>query len=745
MLTGILIAVVSILAISGDEPPARPVAKELPTVTVRADDTEIKESCRVVIPEGTVIEDRNDNGVIRIAASDVVVEFAKGSVLRGAKPGVRPDEYKGYGIRLEGRKNVTIRGARVEGYWGGLWATKCDGLTLEDVAAVDCRRAYLKSTPVAEDGGDWLSPHSNDQNEYLTDYGAAIYIEDSRAVTVRRCRVRDTQNGLCLDRVSESRVYDNDFSFLSGWGIAMWRASKNVITRNAVDFCVRGYSHGVYNRGQDSAGFIVFEQCNENVIAENSVTHGGDGFFGFGGREALGEAPAPSSEFDYKRRGCNGNLLINNDFSYAPAHGIEHTFSFDNKFIGNRLVGNAICGVWGGYSQDTLIAGNQIEDNGQMGYGLERGGVNIEHGRNNQVLHNQFKNNICGVHFWWDEDPHFAKKPWALVNDVSSRGNVIAANTFEGDKTAFHFRGVGQVTLGANQFKSVGKELEADEEHQVEKKPDVKVEEFKAPEYPVFGETRPVGARKALWGRENIVMMEWGPWDHASPLVRVVETKPLLHRYDLRKMPAAPEIKIEGDRVRGKLNAPLKGEGPFTYEVTAAQPGVHPYRLRIRSGDFQTEVSGTLLAMDWDATFFKWTKEVDPRKDLEGWRKLAQGDTAESAKMESLTLKYGFGGPSDQKISEAVTQAKLGGDYFGMVARAKLSLAKGEWKVATMSDDGVRVTVDGKPVIEAWSWHTPQRDEGTFKLDETKTVEILVEHFEIDGFATLEFELMPAK
>jgi len=41
-----------------------------------------------------------------------------------------------------------------------------------------------------------------------------------------------------------------------------------------------------------------------------------------------------------------GNLLVGNDFSYAPAHGIEMTFSFGNVFYHNRLVENAICGIW---------------------------------------------------------------------------------------------------------------------------------------------------------------------------------------------------------------------------------------------------------------------------------------------------------------------------------------------------------------------------------------------------------------
>ena len=236
---------------------------------------------------------------------------------------------------------------------------------------------------------------------------------------------------LCLDRVTASKVYDNDFSFNSGWGIALWRCARNVISRNAVDFCVRGYSHGVYNRGQDSAGIFVFEQNNENVFAENSVTHGGDGFFGFAGREALGEIGEHPVEW-YKRRGNTDNLLIGNDFSYAPAHGIENTFSFGNKYLKNRIVGNAICGVWAGYSRETLIAGNEFEGNGEMGYGLERGGVNIDHGGDNLILHNSFVRNKCGVHLWGGANPDFDKRNWAKANGYASTGSVIAGQHLRG-------------------------------------------------------------------------------------------------------------------------------------------------------------------------------------------------------------------------------------------------------------------------------------------------------------------------
>jgi hypothetical protein len=66
---------------------------------------------------------------------------------------------------------------------------------------------------------------------------------------------------------------------------------------------------------------------------------------------------------------------------------------------------------------------------------------------------------------------------------------------------------------------------------------------------------------------------------------------------------------------------------------------------------------------------------------------------------------------------------------------------KGTWQFDTLSDDGVRVSVDGKPVIENWTWHGPTRDKGELPLASDKTVEIVVEHFQIDGYAVLDFSL----
>src|SRR5215470_8139602 len=247
---------------------------------------QIQQSCTIQVKADS-IRDASGEGAILIARDGIVVDFA-GQRLHGSGGKQAPDQFAGVGLRITG-KNVTVRNASISGYKCGIFASGADGLTLENCDVSDNYAQHLKSTSKAEDGADWLYPHHNDDKEWMKQHGAAIYIERAKDITIRNCRARHTQNGLLLDRVTHSKVYDNDFSFLSGWGLGMWRCEDNLISRNAFDFCVRGYSHGVYNRGQDSAGILFFEQNMRNVLVENSATHGGDGFFGFAGREALGE------------------------------------------------------------------------------------------------------------------------------------------------------------------------------------------------------------------------------------------------------------------------------------------------------------------------------------------------------------------------------------------------------------------------------------------------------------------------
>ncbi len=718
------------------------VSTDLPTVTVTRDNTRIDQSCRIAIPKGTVIRDHGLDGVIHIEAPDIVVEFTPGTELRGAPPATPPNQYRGCGIRLWGHQGVTLRGLRISGFHAGVWAARADGLVIEHVNASDNYRERLLSDRLTESSADWLYPHRNDWNEWLVHYGAALYVENSRHLTVRHCKVWHGQNALCLDRVTAAKIYDNDFSFNSGWGVALWRSNHNVITRNALDFNVRGYSHGVYNRGQDSAALLAFEQNSHNVIAENSMTHSGDGFFGFAGREALGSHTPLEAEFDYTRRGNNDNLLVRNDLSYAPAHGYEMTFSFGNRLIDNRIVGNCICGMWGGYSQDTLVAHNTFADNGDMGYGLERGGINIEFGKGNRIVYNTFRDNRCGIHLWWKSRwGRSMEGPWAAANLGKSERNLIGWNTFTGDELGLHLRGAEQVTLVANDFEDVETKIDAEQDVTVIYPDNIAAHPVTVPEYPVYGTTRPVGARPQLRGRENIIMTEWGPWDHASPLVRLVENHGHTHVYALREMPASPDVQLDGDGVAGELIASHDAEHAYRYQVRGTSPGVHAYTLHVAAGQFRAQRNTAVTVTDWSLKFFEW--DAHPLQQRAAWRKAAFQADGVTIHLQHLEFFHGKLG-ARRSASPHHKPAEIANERYGVLATTRVRLPAGKWRFVAAADDGVHVTVAGQTVIDAWraQW-TAKRFAGTYDMKQSGEVDIVVEHCQLEGWATLGLEIEP--
>jgi nitrous oxidase accessory protein NosD len=735
----------------------RAAQPDLPTLEITRDNTLITSSCRIVIAPGTIIPDQDNNGVIQVQGDNIIIEFAPGSALFGAlvtSPGFDSwDTLAGHGLIARGT-HITIRNARIGGYKVGLLASVSNHLAISGGDFSDNYRQRLKSTPAAEDASDWLWPHKNDNREWATTYGAALLVERSSNITIHDVVVRRGQNGIILDRVNGSSIYDNDCSFLSGWGLAMWRSSSNIIARNALDFCVRGYSHGIYNRGQDSAGILCFEQSSSNIFAENSVTHGGDGFFGFAGKEAIGEnPPPPGTTPDYTTLGCNRNLLIANDFSYAPAHGIEMTFSRENAYIQNRIVSNAICGIWGGYSSSTLIAQNEFIDNGSGGYGLERGGINIEHGSDNVITDNTFSSNACGIHLWWDNDAALLKLPGVKANHRGVTRNLIVANTFDGDAIALQLRdasGGKQVTdnvFANNTIGNVKEETRLDSGINLIRTGEAPSYSTITPELP--GSRRPVAARVPLRGRDKIIMGEWGPWDHTSPMVRQVRS-PGSIRYEIYGAHQGTwKWSDLVNQTSGIWPGMVDGK-PMILDVSIPKGGVSNYEFQIDNAEgFSHHIRGTAVGATWSIRAFPWPAagkdqdKVDPRTDLAAWRALSTGPTVLIAEHQSLDLPFAHRGPNAIKWDKVTQDAKMIAERFGIIATTTLTLPVGRWRIKTLSDDGIRVLANGKPIIERWNWHGPTPDEAILDITDSAPTTFVVEYFEIDGYAVLSMEIEP--
>jgi parallel beta-helix repeat protein len=560
-------------------------------------------------------------------------------------------------------------------------------------------------------------------------------VEQSQHVTIRNVKVWHGQNGIVIDRVTDARIYGNDCSFLSGWGLGMWRSSRAVVSRNAFDFCVRGYSHGVYNRGQDSAGILMFEQCSDNVFVENSATHGGDGFFGFAGKEALGEAAPREDLAWYKRRGNNDNVFARNDFSFAAAHGLELTFSFGNRITGNTFRENAICGIWGGYSQDTAIGENLFRANGAGAYGLERGGINIEHGRNNLILLNQFQANRCGVHLWWDDDGGLLALPWARANLQADQAPaaVVCENRFDADETAIHLRDLKlPVRIAKNSFDNIGEPMRVQGDSTVIEDAAPAAIEGALQAESILGERDPRGQRSHLHGREKIIMTQWGPYDWQSPLLRRVDAASSPHTSELL---GGGRIDPASVVVEGGAAAAVEGN---RITISPNQTGsIAPYVLSTVVDGTRLVQPGTLVSAAWQISVFAYA--TDPRQDVEQWR--SESASGVSFNAAALTLSFGHGGPSQLELDPRLAEANLPRDRFGTIASTRLRVPAGAWRIATVSDDGIRVWLDDQLIIDDWSWHGPTPHDFVLSVPELRDITLRVEHFELDGFATLSLEI----
>ena len=324
-------------------------------------------------------------GRYRIPATDSVGIIVRGRGITLDLRGVelvgdtvrsQPDRFTGDGILIDGGANITVHGVTIHGVKHGLVARGTRGLRLLDNDFSYNQKPRLYSGIEKESLVDWLSFHQNEKREWLR-HGAGVYLEGVTGGEIRNVTVRQGMNGLMLTGTDSLLIWNNDFSYNSGLGIGMYRSSYNRILHNRIDYDVRGYSHRFYNRGQDSAGLLMYEQSCFNVVAHNSVTHGGDGLFLWAGQSTM----------DTGKGGANDNLFYANDFSHAPTNGIEATFS-RNAFVANRVEENWH-GVWGGYSYQSVILGNTFRRNVEA--------IAIEHGQDIRIVGNRFEGDTAAI------------------------------------------------------------------------------------------------------------------------------------------------------------------------------------------------------------------------------------------------------------------------------------------------------------------------------------------------------------
>lgn len=737
-------------------------------------------------------DDDAKSSAIVIRGNDITVDFA-GATLEGTPQTTDPDKRTGTGIIVEG-SNITIKNLKVRGYKLGLVARKSNGLRLISCDVSYNWKQHLQSTLDREDQSDWMSYHQNENDEWLR-YGAGIYLRDCDRVEVKACRIVGGQNGLMMMNVNKSLVWNNTFSFLSAIGLGMYRSSDNRIMHNNIDWCVRGYSHGKWNRGQDSAGILIYEQSSRNTFAYNSVTHGGDGFFLWAGETTMKDASG----------GCNDNLLYGNDFSHAPTNGIEATFS-RNKMV-NNLILECWHGCWLGYSYETEVLANVFAHNAES--------IAWEHGQDNVIGANMFFRETTGIKLWQNksQDPNWG---YPKHRDTRSRDNLIRQNEFQHIAgTAIDLRDTMGVKILSNVLVAIGmpvkvtgdvSDLAFDRnilflQEQVElpkgtgnevqfgtinkpmaptMRPDGNVIDSSGPDYqkrfdvlwsPYPSDPQPVRdnvkdawakiyekERKAhapkpldggkrpfledrLRGRRYILVDEWGPYDFKRPI--------LWPRGDNEFDILGPKGTWKVVSVKGGTLSAQSGSVPGTVKFTAEQGNID-IRLEYVGGA-TTDVRGIEtpagqavpfgfsrfnLPIDWNVNFYNWAPEkvADPKAAMPPLSEIDLGNPLKTLSLKKLD--FGSGGPFFD-----------GGpaNNFATIATGTFALDAGDYTLNVTTDDGVRVWVDDKLVIaDAWKYQGPTLYTAPLTLA-AGSHKIRVEHYEIDGYSALKVDIVPKR
>jgi hypothetical protein len=80
-------------------------------------------------------------------------------------------------------------------------------------------------------------------------------------------------------------------------------------------------------------------------------------------------------------------------------------------------------------------------------------------------------------------------------------------------------------------------------------------------------------------------------------------------------------------------------------------------------------------------------------------------------------------------------------DHFGVIATNTLTFPPGAWRITTTSDDGIRVWMDEKLIIDDWTHHALKKHTHDFEVTEPREVKFRLEYFELDGHAVLSLDI----
>ena len=336
--------------------------------------------------------DPGERGVIVIAASLTRLDLTGVTLESGDSV---PSRFVGVGVFSRGVDRVEITGGTIRGFRYGIRVEGGRGHRITGSDLSGSRKQELASTTTTFSEQDWLDIFRPDTFDR---YGGGLLLKWTDGVSVSGVVAREGQNGIGLFGARGTYLADNDVSSNTGWGIHLWQSSRNVIVRNQAHHNVRCESPS-YTRGCDSAGLLLRERSDSNLIMDNDLSHSGDGFFLSGHRPLV----QPSI----------GNVVIRNNATHSYHNAFESTFSAWNTFLDNRADSSAY-GFWLGYSTGNIVRGNTI-------VGSRTVAIAIEHGSDNEIAANVIIGGRRGIHLFAPQVQHEKSTNYRIHDNTLAR------------------------------------------------------------------------------------------------------------------------------------------------------------------------------------------------------------------------------------------------------------------------------------------------------------------------------------
>ncbi|HZX59615.1 MAG TPA: right-handed parallel beta-helix repeat-containing protein, partial [Mucilaginibacter sp.] len=587
-------------------------------------------------------------------------------------------------------RNITLKNVSIKGFKVGLMAHGINALKIINSNFSYNFRQHLNSTRQMEDLADWQSYHHNEKDEWLR-FGAGIYLRDCDSADIHNNTIIEGQCGLLMTNCNGGLIYNNNFSFNSGLGIGMYRSSRNRVMYNKLDWNVRGYSFGVYYRGQDSAGILVFEQCSDNIFAWNSVTHSGDGFFLWAGQTTM----------DTGEGGCNDNLVYANDFSYAPTNAVEITFS-RNKII-NNILHDSWHGIWGGFSYNTVIANNDFAGN--------LSDIAIEHGKDIIIDQNTFNSDKAGIELW--SNPKRAKDIGYLQKrDTRSMNYHIGNNTFTNVKNVFNINNTTGVNISNN--KVSGSVIQQKMDSTVKNitfdkmgdqvKPVIDSSYFPKLKGMAEGQNAMLSAGHPK-GKKYIMMTQWGPYSFNYPILWWNKTDSTGKMYfDLAgpaggwkivSMKGASKPSVSAGVIPDELVVQRDTSSLTDVDIELQYRGgeiISPFGIKHKAGrPYTFHYRQFDIPYHWQMKWFAFDTTTDPVKNQAGFKKLLVGTPVKITQGVDLSTVFG------KAFGKNIPKEKI-----ATVSTSGIDVPEGLYRIGISASEMVRVYIDDKLIIENW-------------------------------------------